>query len=227
MPDKFTCTVVDWNYAYVLCKDVSEEMKAAGFVPEVVVGVARGGWFLARVICDFFLLKELCSLKMEHWGITAAITGEARLKYGLDDHARNQIPGKRVLIADDITDTGDSLKLVVEYVKSLGAAEVRTATMHHKTASPFVPDFYGELMREWSWVVYPWSIHEDLIELIERLLCESGKGLSLLELRTALKDEFEFYVPFQLLREVVANMAYHGKITTGKREGKEELWVLY
>jgi hypoxanthine phosphoribosyltransferase len=225
MPDKFTCTVVDWNYAYALCKDVSEEMKTAGFMPEVVVGVARGGWFLARVICDFFLLKELCSLKMEHWGIAAAITGEARLKYGLDDHARHHIQGKRVLIADDITDTGDSLKLVVEYVKSLGAAEVRTATMHHKTTSPFVPDFYGELMREWSWVVYPWSIHEDLIELIERLLRESGKGLSLLELRTALKDEFEFYVPLQLLREVVANMAYHGKIR-GKREGKEELWVL-
>jgi len=143
----------------------------------------------------------------------------------LDDHARSLIPGKRVLIADDVTDTGDSLKLVVEYVKSLGAAEVRTATMHHKTASPFVPDFYGELMREWRWVVYPWSIYEDLIELIERLLRESGKGLSLLELRAALKAEFEFYVPLQLLREVVANMAYHGKIT-GKRKGNEELWVL-
>lgn len=225
MPDKFSCTVVDWNYAYSLCKDVIEEMKAAGFVPEVVIGVARGGWFLARVICDFFLLKDLCSLKMEHWGITAMVTGEARLKYGLDDHARSQIPGKRVLIADDVTDTGDSLKHVVEYVKSLGAAEVRTATMHHKTVSPFVPDFYGEVMHEWSWVVYPWSIYEDLIDLIERLLRESGKGLSLLELRAALKSEFEFYVPLQLLREVVANMAYHGKIT-GKRKGKEELWVL-
>jgi hypoxanthine phosphoribosyltransferase len=225
MPEKFSCTVVDWNYAYALCKDVSEEMKAAGFVPEVIIGVARGGWFLARELCDFFLLKELCSLKMEHWGITATVTGEARLKYGLDDHARKHIQGKRVLIADDVTDTGESMKLVVEYVKSLGAAEVRTATMHHKTSSPFVPDFYGELMRDWSWVVYPWSIHEDLIELVERLLTEAGRGLSLVELRAALNAEFEFYVSHQLLREVLENMAYHGKIKS-KREGKEELWVL-
>lgn len=226
MHNKFACTVVDWNYAYALCKDVSEEIKAAGFVPEVVIGVARGGWFLARVICDFFLLKDLCSLKMEHWGITATVTGDARLTYGLDDHARQQIPGKRVLIADDVTDTGDSLKLVVDYVKSLGAAEVRTATMHHKTASPFVPDFYGELLHEWSWVVYPWSIQEDLIDLIQRLLRESGRGLSLQELRTALKREFEFYVPLQLIREVLANMAYHGKIKKVEREGNEERWTL-
>ncbi len=223
--EKFDCTAIDWNYAYDLCRDASEEIKAAGFKPEVIVGVSRGGWYLARLLCDFFLLKDLLSLNMEHWGITATITGDATLKYGFDDKAREIIKGKRVLIADDITDTGDSLKLAVEYVKSLGALDVKTATMQHKTSSSFVPDFYGELISDWKWVVYPWSIHEDVMKLLEKIIAKKGKGLSLHELKTAMKEEFDFYVPYHLLNEVLENMAFHGKIKS-KKEGEEEVWLL-
>jgi hypoxanthine phosphoribosyltransferase len=225
MQEKFSCIVVDWDYAYDLCRDASEEIKAAGFKPEVIIGVARGGWYLARNLCDFFLLKDLFSLKIEHWGLAATITGDAKLKFGLDDREQELIKGKRVLIADDVTDTGDSLKLVAEYIKSLGAAEVKTVTMHHKTSSSFVPDFYAELMSDWKWVVYPWSIHEDIKELSEKILAQEEKGLSLRALRTALKVEFDFYVPFHILREVLEDMAYLGKIQS-KKEREEEVWLL-
>jgi hypoxanthine phosphoribosyltransferase len=215
--------MVDWNNAYDLCRDVSKEMKDARYKPEVIIGVARGGWFLARVLCDFFLLKDLFSLKMEHWGITATITGAAEMKYGLDDAARNKLRAKKVLIADDLTDTGDSLKLVVEYVKSLGAKDVKTATLHHKTSSSFVPDFYGELIKEWRWVIYPWSIHEDVMELVEKVISKGGKWMSSDEIRASMKDEFDFYVPYHLLKEVLENMEFHGKIKS-KEEGGEMVW---
>ncbi len=225
MREKFSCVMVDWTYAYDLCRDASEEIKAAGFTPEAIIGVARGGWYLARNLCDFFLLKDLFSLKMEHWGLAATITGDAKLKYGLDDRERELIKGKRVLIADDVTDTGDSLKLVAEYVKSLGAADVKTVTMHHKTSSSFVPDFYAEMMSDWRWVVYPWSIHEDIMELSEQIFAQEEQGLSLRALRTTFKVEFGFYVPLHTLRAVLEDMAYLGKITR-KKEGEEEVWLL-
>jgi hypoxanthine phosphoribosyltransferase len=210
MQEKFSCVVIDWNYAYDLCRDVSEEIRNAGFTPEVIVGVARGGWYLARALCDFFLLKDLLSLKMEHWGVTATITGEAEMKYGLDDVARTKIRGKNVVIADDVTDTGDSIKLVVEYMKSLGARAVKTATLHHKTSSSFVPDFYGELVKEWKWVIYPWSIHEDVMDLLDRVI--TPEGMRLEEIRASMKEKFDFYVSYHLLKAVLENMEFHGKI---------------
>jgi len=225
MHEKFSCILVDWTYAYDLCKDVDEEIKAAGFQPEVIIGVARGGWFLARVLCDFFLLKDLFSLKMEHWGLTATITGDAEMKYGLDEEAKRRLKGKKVLIADDVTDTGESIDLVVEYVKSLGVKEVKTATMHHKSSSSFIPDFYGELIREWKWVIYPWSIHEDVMELAGKVLDKRAKSMSLVEIRTNMKEEFDFYVPCHQLKQVLENMAFHGKIRS-KEEGGKEVWVL-
>ena len=215
--------MVDWTYAYALCKDASEEIRAAGYAPEVVIGVARGGWYLARVLCDFFLLKDLLSVKMEHWGISATITGDASLKYGLDVNALEFVKGKRVLLADDVTDTGDSLRLVAAYLESSGAKEVKTVTMQHKTTSSYVPDFYGELMTEWTWIVYPWSIHEDVLELSEQALAKAGRGLSIRELRDALKLEFDFYVPYAQLREVLENAERHGRLKRQK-EGEKEVW---
>lgn len=225
MQEKFSCVVIDWGYAYDLCRDVSEEIKDAGFMPDVIIGVARGGWYLARVLCDFFLLKDLFSLKIEHWGVTATITGEAEMKYGLDDAAKKRLRAKQVLIADDVTDTGDSIKLVVEHVESLGATDVKTATLHHKTSSPFIPDFYGELIKEWKWVIYPWSIHEDVMDLVEKVIAKGGKRtMGLDELRASMKEEFDFYVPYHLLKEVLENMEFHGKIKSKEEEGKE-VWM--
>ncbi len=291
--DKFSCVVVDWNYAYDLCRDISKEIKDAGFKPEVVIGIARGGWYLARVLCDFFLLKDLFSLKMEHWGVTATITGAAELIYGLDNAARKTLSAKKVLIADDVTDTGDSIKLVVEYVKSLRAKDVKTATLHHKTSSSFVPDFYGELIygldnaarktlsakkvliaddvtdtgdsiklvveyvkslrakdvktatlhhktsssfvpdfygelvKEWKWVIYPWNIHEDVMNLVGKVIAKGGKWMwmSLDEIRVSMKEEFDFYVSYHLLKEVLENMEFHGKIKKEEKGGKE-VWLL-
>jgi len=218
--------MVDWNYAYDLCRDVSKEMKDEGFKPEVVIGIARGGWFLARVLCDLFLLKDLFSLKMEHWGVTATITGAAKLKYGLDNAARQRVRAKKVLIADDVTDTGDSLKLAVEYVKSLGAKDVKTATLHHKTSSSFVPDFYGELVKEWKWMIYPWNIHEDVMDLVGKVIAKGGKWMSLDEIRVSMKEEFDFYVPYHLLKEVLENMEFHGKIKREEEGGQEEWGII-
>jgi len=225
MEEKFSCILVDWTYAYDLCKDVGEEIKAAGFQPDIIIGVARGGWFLARVLCDFFLLKDLFSLKTEHWGLTATITGGAEMKYGLDEEAKRRLKGKKVLVADDVTDTGESISLVAAYVKSLGVKEVKIATMHHKSSSSFIPDFYGELIKEWKWVIYPWSIHEDVMELAGKVLDKSAKSMSLVEIRSSMKEEFDFYVPCYQLKQVLENMEFHGKIKS-KKEGGRRVWQL-
>ena len=225
MKDKFTCLVVDWDYAYNLCRDVSERIKAAGFMPEVIIGVARGGWYLARVLCDFFMVKDLFSLKMEHWGVTATVTGAAELKFGLDSEAQKKLKGKRVLIADDVTDTGDSIKFALEYVSAFEPLDVKTATMHHKTSSSFMPDFYGELMTEWRWIIYPWSVYEDMMELVEKMMEKRSGKADLEEIRSAMKDEYDLYIPYHLLREVLANMESHGKLRS-EEQGGNVFWVM-
>ena len=64
---------------------------------------------LSRVLCDYLGVKDLVSLKIEHWGVTATPDGKAQIKYPFDI----DLTGKNVLVVDDITDTGESMIIAV------------------------------------------------------------------------------------------------------------------
>jgi hypoxanthine phosphoribosyltransferase len=83
------------------------------------------------------------------------------------------VAGKDVLIVDDIADTGESLRHAREYVTERDPAAVRTATLQLLHTSAFEPDFVGERLDEWAWIVYPWNFIEDMIDLIEGVMARA------------------------------------------------------
>ena len=163
LPDDFDCTVTNWEYIYGLCRNVSNEVKRDDFEPDVVVALARGGWFAGRCICDFLGLDDLTSLKMEHYVGAADKANEPQIRYPMPE---GSVEGKDVLIIDDIADTGGSIRRAEEYVEERDAGTVRTATLQLLDTSEFDPDFVGERLETWTWVVYPWNFIEDMIDII-------------------------------------------------------------
>ncbi|WP_152040523.1 phosphoribosyltransferase [Salinigranum salinum] len=163
LPEEFRCTITNWDYIYGLCRDVADDVKASDFEPDVVVALARGGWFAGRCLCDFLGLDDLTSLKMEHYVGTAQKSGEPEVRYPMPE---GSVAGKDVLIIDDIADTGGSIRRAHEYVHERDPDDVRTATLQLLGTSEFEPDYVGERLDEWAWVVYPWNFIEDMIDLI-------------------------------------------------------------
>ncbi|WP_058994607.1 phosphoribosyltransferase [Haloarcula sp. CBA1127] len=172
LPDEFSCTITDWEYIYGLCRDVANDVKAAEFEPDVVVALARGGWFGGRCLCDFLGLDDLASLKVEHYVGTAAKGEEAQVKYPLADGA---VEGKDVLVVDDIADTGQSIETAAECVRDRNPSSVRTATLQLLQTSDHEPEFVGESLDEWTWVVYPWNFVEDMVELVAGVMEKSDR----------------------------------------------------
>jgi hypoxanthine phosphoribosyltransferase len=80
------------------------------------------------------------------------------------------IHGKKILVVDDVTDTGKTLSLAVEYLKCLKPAEIKTAVLQHKICSDFVPDYYAKKIVKWRWIVYPWAAYEDLAGFTEKII---------------------------------------------------------
>jgi hypoxanthine phosphoribosyltransferase len=163
LPEEFRCTITNWDYIYGLCRDVADDVKASDFEPDVVVALARGGWFAGRCLCDFLGLDDLTSLKMEHYVGTAQKSGEPEVRYPMPE---GSVADKDVLIIDDIADTGGSIRRAHEYVHERDPDDVRTATLQLLGTSEFEPDYVGERLDEWAWVVYPWNFIEDMIDLI-------------------------------------------------------------
>jgi len=119
------------------------------------------------------------------------------------------IKGMDVLIVDDVTDTGDTLATTVAHVTSLGPGEVRTAVLQHKDTSRFTPDYFAEFVTEWSWIIYPWAVHEDLVGFAERVL--GSKTQFFEEIKAKLDARFGIRVADEDLRAALEDVVDMGK----------------
>lgn len=217
MAEKFKCKFVTWDDIVRWVKDVAQKVRESGYKPEVIVALARGGWIPGRLMCDHLLVKDLYSLKTEHWGITATRDGRAKVVHDVPVSLKN----KKVLIMDDITDTGQSLNLAFEYVKRHNPAEVKTAAMLHITHSKFVPDYYSEEVPadDWTWFIFPWNYYEDMRNLTTQILKEGEKNLE--EIKELFKRYHDLDVTNEQLQEVLDLMEKEGFV---KRVG--DRWAL-
>jgi uncharacterized protein len=193
------CRRAGWEEIDRWVAEVARRVRAAKRAPETIVGLARGGWVPARLLCDQLGVKRLVSLRAQHWGVTATRDGSARLTEGLSSAVR----GESVLVVDDITDTGESLALAAEHLGAAGPARVESATLLHIGHSKFVPTYFAEEIPRtaWVWVVFPWNYWEDLASLASRAASETP-GLD--ATRRTLRERCGLDVPRSDLEELAA-----------------------
>lgn len=213
----FECQVMDWNLFYELAKQVAKKINSSDYKPDVIVGLARGGWVLARVLCDLIGVKDLLSLKVEHWGVTATPDGTAKLKYLLNV----DLSGKKVLVVDDITDTGESMRVTIEYLKSLKPSEVRTAALQHITSAKFKPDYIGEEIK-WRWVIFPWNFTEDMCNIVPkvcaRLKVDPNGNVDVSQIRKELKQFYTVDATEETLADILQELKRRNLIQDNKKE---------
>jgi len=146
--------VPDWNEIYEGCIELADQIKKSRFNPEIIVGVARGGWIPARILSDLLGNTYVASMKVEFYKDVA----ETAKKPVISQQVSTAVEGKRVLVVDDVADTGESLTTVRRNLLGRGASQVKIATLHYKPQSILRPDFY---VRETSaWIVYPHERYE-------------------------------------------------------------------
>ena len=166
LPEKFKCVVTNWKYLEGLCIKVYDEVYKSGFKPDTIVALARGGWFPGRLLCDLHGISDLMSLKIEHYLGTALTSDRPLIRYPI---LKAGIAGKKVLIVDDIADTGKSLIYAEEHIKEAEPDEVKSCTIQVLATSEKMPDHYGEFIELWAWIIYPWNFVEDMTNLIGRM----------------------------------------------------------
>jgi hypoxanthine phosphoribosyltransferase len=163
--ERFRCEILSWNRVIRDTKKLSKNIKDSGYKPDIVVAIGRGGYVPARILCDYLLMRDLTSIKVEHWGIAATETERAVVKFPLCADIKN----KKVLLVDDITDTGDTLRVSLEYLKTFEPKDIKTAVLIHKTCSVIIPDYFVSRVTKWRWIIFPWHIHEDLTGFVKRI----------------------------------------------------------
>lgn len=154
--------VPTWNQIYTMLLNLSDKIRKDRCKPDIIVGVCRGGWPPARVLSDLLGNSNLANVRAEFYvGIA-----ETKGKPSLTQPVSVTVAGKRVLIVDEVADTGQSLKLVQEHIIEQGATEARTATVYYKPWSIIRPDYYEKETS--NWVVFPWETKETIRKILKK-----------------------------------------------------------
>ncbi|MEW5761455.1 MAG: phosphoribosyltransferase [Candidatus Thermoplasmatota archaeon] len=203
----YKCKIVSWDEVAKWSEELARKIMEKNFKVDVVVGLTRGGWVPARIMCDHLQTKSLYAIKTEHWGITATKTGNARIAQKLGVNIEN----KNVLVMDDITDTGESLSLAMEHVQSLKPKKAHSATLLHITHSKIVPDFYTvEVPKEdWTWFIFPWNFNEDMRTIVQQILV---KEKSLNEMMDELEESYSLRLNSFVIEKTLRDLKSTGAV---------------
>jgi uncharacterized protein len=148
------CERLTWESIERMCGELAGKVRESGFEPEILVGIARGGWLPTRILSDILRVYRVASIGVVFY----TGTGKTLDKPKLTQELNVDIRGRRVLLIDDVADSGESLLLAREKVLALGPAELKTATLHYKPRSKIRPDFFA--LETSDWLVYPWERRE-------------------------------------------------------------------
>jgi uncharacterized protein len=178
-------------YELLLCQ--AQKISDA-YKPDFVVGIARGGLIPARILTDLLETPQLTTIQVEFYTDINQTLSKPLLKQPLTASVAN----KRVLLVDDIADTGQSLQFAKTYLQTQGVKEIKTATIYKKTRSTITPDFYEKQTS--SWVVFPWDAKETLRKIFRR---HDGRAALDLEVAKLVKAG----LPKQLAEQLLKGMA--------------------
>jgi hypoxanthine phosphoribosyltransferase len=162
--------IPQWNQIYTMLINLAEKIRKDKFKPDVIVGVSRGGWPPARVLSDLLDNPNLANVRAEFYLGVA----ETKSEPVLTQPVSVDVTGKKVLVVDEIADTGKSLKVVKEHLMAKGAKEVKIATVYYKPWSIMTPDYYERETR--CWVVFPWEIKETVRKIAKKYR-DMGKAI--------------------------------------------------
>jgi hypothetical protein len=134
---------IDWPLFGELCRALALKV-ARAYDPEIIVGIAKPGVIPAAVIASI-LEREFTSMAVTRRASDAMPV--------LVSGPPATIRGRRILVVDETCDSGHTLKLALNEIRSIKPAEVRTA-VSFKTG-PFVPDFHS--FETDKAIILPWD----------------------------------------------------------------------
>jgi hypoxanthine phosphoribosyltransferase len=133
-------------------RELAQQVADDGFAPDLILSIARGGLFLGGALGYALDVKNLFVMNVEFYtGVDERLDLPVILPPNLD---KVDLTGAKVLIADDVADTGKTLELVREFCAG-HVADVRSAVVYEKPRSVVKCSYVWK--RTDAWIDFPWS----------------------------------------------------------------------
>ena len=143
---------LDWATYGAAARQLAQQIADSGFAPDMILAIARGGLFVAGSLGYALAVKNLYVMNLEFYtGVGERLDVPVMLPPYLD---KVDLADAKILVADDVADTGHTLKVVHEFCQDV-VAESMTAVLYEKPHSQVKCDFVWK--RTDRWINFPWS----------------------------------------------------------------------
>lgn len=151
--------VLTWELFGSASRELAEQVAASGYLPDLIFSVARGGLFVAGALGYALDVKNLHVANVEFYtGVDERLPMPIMLPPVPDPV---DITGARVLVADDVADTGATLRLVRDFCAGR-VADVRCAVVYEKPRSEVRCEYVWR--RTDRWIDFPWSARPPVVD---------------------------------------------------------------
>ncbi|HEX6040268.1 phosphoribosyltransferase [Longimicrobium sp.] len=139
---------LSWELFGELCRALAVRV-AQDYRPDLVIGLATAGVMPAATVAT------MLQTDFEAMKVSRRERGEVvRTRPAVLSPTPVAARGRRVLIVDEITTSGDTLRLALAAVREVGPAEVRTATSFVRPGG-YRPDYHA--LETDALIVFPWD----------------------------------------------------------------------
>ncbi len=155
-PNRETLT---WEGYGRAARELAQQVADSPFEPDIILAIARGGLFAAGSLGYALSVKNLYVMNLEFYtGVGERLDVPIMLPPYLD---KVDLTDAKILIVDDVADTGHTLKVVHEFCQDV-VAESQTAVLYEKSHSLVKCDFVWK--KTDLWINFPWSTDPPIVE---------------------------------------------------------------
>lgn len=151
---------VSWAEYHGAIERLAARVHASGWPFNQIVCIARGGTRVGDVLARIFKLPLAITFTQSYVENGGMVRGEITVSR----HLAMTTPtlGDRVLLVDDLVDSGVSLSVVKAYLQREypDVREIRTAVLWYKASSTFAPDYFVEYMPDNPWIHQPFERYD-------------------------------------------------------------------
>lgn len=164
MKKSFSARIVPLQEVYAASYKLALLIMDSPYDFDTVIAIARGGFPVARFICDFLNINHLGAIQIKHYLAGASQQEKTKIIAPVNI----EVAGRKILLIDDVNDSGKTLLAARDYIQSLHPELLKTAVIHEKPTTIFQVDFVAEKITEWKWLMYQWAVTEDILGFLHK-----------------------------------------------------------
>ena len=150
--------IMTWDIFGTASRELATMVAESGYEPDIILAIARGGLLAAGALGYALAVKNLYTMNVEFYTGVDERLEVPRILPPAPDFV--DLADARILIADDVADTGHTLRSVQQFCEGK-VGEVRTAVLYEKPHSVVQADYVWK--RTTLWINFPWSDKEPVV----------------------------------------------------------------